>query len=106
MRKNRKLLIALEKKARGIFNLAGPGAVPLKRALKEMGRQRLSIPDPLAHLLIRTLFNLNIYEFPSGAIDFIKYPCTVSDLRFRSATGFRPRHTLAEIFATMAISPS
>jgi UDP-glucose 4-epimerase len=99
------IVLALEKKVRGIFNVAGPGAVPLKRALKEMGRQRISIPDPFAHLLIRTLFNLNIYQFPSGAIDFIKYPCTVSDARFRAATGFKPRHTLAEAFATMGISP-
>ncbi|HEY2772525.1 MAG TPA: NAD-dependent epimerase/dehydratase family protein [Candidatus Binatia bacterium] len=99
------MMVALDRKVRGIFNVAGPGAVPLKRALKEMGRQRISIPDPFAHLLIRTLFNLNIYQFPSGAIDFIKYPCTVRDERFRAATGFKPRHSLAEAFATMAISP-
>lgn len=99
------VLLALEKNVRGVFNVAGPGAVPLKRALKEMGRQRVSIPDPFAHLLIRTLFNLNIYQFPSGAVDFIKYSCTVGDRRFRAATGFRPRHSLAEIFSTMAISP-
>lgn len=99
------MIVALEKKTRGIFNVAGPGAVPLKRALKEMGRQRVSIPDPIAHMLIRTLFNLNIYQFPSGAIDFIKYPCTISGKRFQEATGFRPRHTLAETFATMGIAP-
>lgn len=99
------ILVALETKVRGIFNVAGPGAVPLKRALKEMGRQRVSVPDPFAHLLIRTLFNLNIYEFPSGAVDYIKYPCTVRDTAFREATGFRPRHSLAEAFSTMGISP-
>ena len=98
------VLLALAKKIHGVFNVAGPGAVPLKRALKEMGRQRVSIPDPIAHLLIRTLFNLNIYQFPSGAIDFIKYPCTISDARFREATGFTPRHTLGEIFSSMGIS--
>jgi UDP-glucose 4-epimerase len=100
------MLVALEKGARGVFNVAGPGAVPLKRALREMKRQRVSIPDPFAHLLIRTLFNLNIYQFPSGAVDFIKYPCTINDARFRAATGFRPRHTLAEIFAAMSGSQS
>lgn len=98
------VMLALETKVRGVFNVAGPGAVPLKRALKEMGRQRVSVPDPFAHLLIRTLFNLNIYQFPEGAIDFIKFPCTVSDARFREATGFQPRHSLAETFSTMGIS--
>lgn len=98
------MCLALDRRARGIFNLAGPGAVPLKRALKEMGRQRLSIPDPLAHAVIRTLFELSIYQFPAGAVDFIKYPCTVNDRRFREATGFRPRHGLGEIFAGMRLA--
>ncbi len=95
------ILLALEHRLRGIFNVDGPGAVPIKRAIREMGRQRVSIPDPIAHLLIRTLFNLNIYAFPAGAVDFLKYPCTVNGSRFREATGFRPRHPLGEIFATM-----
>lgn len=96
------VLLALSKKLHGVFNLAGPGAVPLKRALHEMGRTRLSIPDPFAHTLISTLFSLSIYQFPAGAIDFIKYPCTINDRPFRDATGFRPRHTLGEIFASMS----
>ena len=29
----------------------------------------------------------------------------LGDARFRAATGYKPRHTLAETFATMAISP-
>ncbi|HYB98824.1 MAG TPA: NAD-dependent epimerase/dehydratase family protein [Candidatus Limnocylindrales bacterium] len=94
--------IVLHKKIRGVYNVAGPGAVPIKRAIREIGRARISIPDPIAHLLIGTLFNLSVYQFPPGAIDYIKYPCTISDARFRSATGFRPRHSLAEIFASVS----
>ncbi|MBI5505697.1 MAG: SDR family oxidoreductase [Deltaproteobacteria bacterium] len=94
--------VALEKKIRGVYNVAGPGAVPLKRALEEIGRPYFSIPDPVAQTLISTLFGLGIYTFPPGAIDFIKYPCTINDQRFRQATGFRARHTLAEIFASVA----
>ena len=45
------------------------------------------------------LFGLGLYPVPPGAIDFIKYPCTVSDARFRAATGYRPQWILRDIFA-------
>ena len=34
-------------------------------------------------------------------IDFVKYPCTIDGSRFRQATGFRPRRTLEDIFASV-----
>jgi len=85
----------------GVYNVAGPGAVPLRCALDAIGRPHFAIPDPPAHALISALFNVGIYGFPPGAIDFLKYPCTVTDERFRKATGFVPRRKLAEIFASV-----
>jgi UDP-glucose 4-epimerase len=38
---------------------------------------------------------------PPGAIDFVKYPCTLDGRRFVAATGFRPRFSLEEIFASV-----
>ena len=38
---------------------------------------------------------------PAGAIDFIKYPCTVAGKRFIEATGFKPLFTLDETFASV-----
>ncbi len=93
--------LAAEKSLRGIFNVAGPTAVPLYTAIAEIGRRRLPLPDPFAHAIIQGLFRLNIYDFPAGALDFVKYSCTVCDDAFRQATGFRPQRTLAETFTSV-----
>lgn len=93
--------LAAEKKLRGIFNVAGPTAVPLYTAIDEIGRRRFPLLDPLAHTIIQSLFRLNIYDFPAGALDFIKYSCTVCDDAFREASGFAPSRSLAETFATV-----
>ncbi len=93
--------LAVEQRPRGIFNVAGPTAVPLLTAIHEIGRRHFPLPDPLAHVLIQGLFRLSIYDFPAGALDFIKYPCTVCDDAFRQTTGFAPQRSLAETFASM-----
>ena len=96
------LALAIEKQLRGVFNVAGPGAVPLKTAIHEIERRRISVPEPLAHLIIRELFRFRVYDFPPAAMDFIKYPCTVDGSRFVKATGFKPLFSLRDIFASVA----
>ncbi len=96
------LALAIENQLRGVFNVAGPGAVPLKTAIHEIGRRRISVPEPLAHLIIRELFRFRVYDFPPAAMDFIKYQCTVDGSRFVEATGFKPLFSLRDVFASMA----
>jgi UDP-glucose 4-epimerase len=95
----RAILLAVERKLRGVFNVAGSGAVPLHVAIQEVGARQVPLPEIVIRPLVRRLFRLGLYPLPSGAIDFIKYPCTVNDRRFVAATGFRPRWSLPDIFA-------
>jgi len=95
------IVLALEKELRGVFNVGGPGAVPLKTAVAAIGGPRISIPEPFAHGLIRQLFRFKIYQFPPAAIEFIKYPCTVSGDRFVRETGFEPLFSLEDTFASV-----
>lgn len=81
---------ALESSARGVFNVTGPGAVPLAVAIEETGGQALPLPETLARAAVARLFRYGVYPFPADAIDFVKYPCTVDGRSFRSATRFRP----------------
>ncbi len=90
------IALTLQKELRGVFNVAGSGAVPLSIALRESGAHSVALPDSVAHLLTRRLFGLGFYRFPPGALDFIKFPCTISDQRFRAATGFEPAHCLED----------
>jgi UDP-glucose 4-epimerase len=95
----RAILLTLERRLRGVFNVAGPGAVPLHVAIAETGGAAVTLPEPVARPVVRRLFDLGLYPLPPGAIDFIKYPCTVSDGRFVAATGFEPKWSLHDIFA-------
>jgi UDP-glucose 4-epimerase len=96
------IALTLENKLRGVYNVEGPGAVPLKTAIAAIGRRRISIPEPLAHLVISQLFRFKMYQFPPDAMTFIKYPCTVSGAAFRGATGFQPLFSLEDTFASVA----
>jgi UDP-glucose 4-epimerase len=95
------MALSLERGTHGVFNVVGPDAVPLSLAIRETGGTAIPIPDPVAHFLFGQLFSLGLYHVPPGAIDFVKYPCTLDGRRFRAATGFQPRHSLEDIFASV-----
>lgn len=95
------IVLGIEKDVRGVFNVTGPGEVPLRVAIRETGGTPLPLPEPLARPLLTRLFGLGLYPFPPGALDFIKYTCTISGRRFEEATGFRPLYSLRELFHTL-----
>ena len=96
------IVLALEKRLNGVYNVAGPSAVPLKTAIRAIGRTAIPVPEPLIGAMIRQLFRMKVYRFPAHALDFIKYPCTVSADKFVRATGFKPLVSLEDIFASVA----
>jgi len=93
--------LALQTGAHGVFNVAGPGAVPLKVAIRETGGNAVPIPEPFARALFSRLFRLGLYHTPPGAMDFLKYPCTVDGSAFTRTTGFAPLFSLEDIFASV-----
>jgi UDP-glucose 4-epimerase len=93
--------VSLERGTHGVYNLVGPGAVPLSVAVRETGGTALPLPEPLARFVFGRLFRLGLYHTPPGAIDFVKFPCTLDGRRFRAETGFRPRFSLGDIFASV-----
>jgi len=95
------LALAVEKGLRGVYNVAGPGEVPLQTALREIGARPLPLPDFVARPLLERTFRAGWFPFPPGAIDYIKYTCTINGKRFVDATGFRPQYSLKEIFRSV-----
>lgn len=92
---------ALDAGLSGIFNVVGPGAVPLKVAIRETGGTAVPLPEPLARGLIGRLFRLGLYPVPPAAVDFVKYPCTIDGRRFRDAARFKPLFSLEETFSSV-----
>jgi UDP-glucose 4-epimerase len=95
------IAIALEHGLQGVFNVVGPGQVPLHTAIRETGGRGLPLPEFVMRPLIRRLFARGIVPWPEGAIDFLKFPVTLSGRHFVEATNFRPLFGLEEIFQSM-----
>jgi UDP-glucose 4-epimerase len=94
------IALALEKGTHGSFNVTGSGAVPLSVAIRECGGTPVPIPEMLARLVMTSLFRFGLSPFPPGAIDFVKYPCTVDGRRFAEITGYAPQFVLRDTFAS------
>jgi UDP-glucose 4-epimerase len=88
------VMCALRPGLRGIFNITGPGELPLSAVLAELGRTVLPFPHPMARPLLSALWRFRATSFPVPELDFIRYVCMVDGSRARTELGYRPRHTL------------
>ena len=95
------IALCIEGELKGKFNVVGAGEVPLRTAIRETGGKPLSLPEPLARPLIARLHRAGLFPFPAGALDYIKFPCTLSGARFAEATGFRHTFGLIETFRAL-----
>jgi UDP-glucose 4-epimerase len=76
---------ALEKKLRGVYNVAGPQPMPLSAIARQAGR----MPVPVPELALRLVFGrFGLPALPPGAVAHLKYPVVIDDSSFRAATGF------------------
>jgi UDP-glucose 4-epimerase len=95
------VVVALEQGTHGVFNVTGPGAVPLSVAIRETGGTAVPLLETMARVVFEQLFRWGLYHTPAGAIDFLKYTCTLDGRRFATASGFAPRHSLRDVFASV-----
>jgi UDP-glucose 4-epimerase len=95
------IALTLEHGLQGVFNVVGPGQVPLHTAIKETRGRPLSLPEFLFRPAIRALFSAGMVPWPEGAIDFLKFPVTLSGRRFVEATNFRSLFGLEETFQSL-----
>src|SRR5690606_4331001 len=87
---------ALRPEVRGVFNITGPGEIPLSAVLHELGKETIHIPHLAARPLFAAAWRLGLTSFPVPEIDFIRYVCMVDGSRAEAELGYRPRHTLKE----------
>lgn len=92
------LVCSLKPGLRGVFNVAGPGEVPLHVIAEESGAIRVPLPEGVIKLVRG---RMGFARIPQGALDFLKYPCTVDGRRFVEATGFAPEHNLRETIRSL-----
>ncbi|MBI2395551.1 MAG: SDR family oxidoreductase [Deltaproteobacteria bacterium] len=91
------LELAVDKRPRGVFNVAGPPPVPLSIVIRETGRTRVPLPEPV---LAAMLGRFGLPRIARGAIEHLKFPVIVDASAFRAATGFA--HRIDELTAMHA----
>ncbi|MEA2749122.1 MAG: UDP-glucose 4-epimerase [Myxococcales bacterium] len=77
------LCTTLDKRPRGVFNVAGPQPVPLSMVIRETGRTNIPIPEMVFGAM---LGRFGLPKLPHGALEHIKYPVTVDGSAFKKAT--------------------
>jgi UDP-glucose 4-epimerase len=90
------IVAALAPGRRGIYNIVGPGEVPLSAVHKELGREPVQLPHPVAKPILSLAFRLGVSSFPVAELDFIRYVCMVDGRRAAAELGFRARFGLRE----------
>jgi UDP-glucose 4-epimerase len=79
------IALALEKRPRGVFNVAGPPPLPFSAVVRGVGRRTLPLPEPLFG---RALGRCGLPSLADGATAHLKYPIVVDGALFRRETGF------------------
>jgi UDP-glucose 4-epimerase len=92
----RALVLALRPGLRGVFNVTGPGEVPLSAVLRELERRPIPIPHLLVRPLVRRAFEAHLTGFPPNEVDHIQYLCIVDGSRFVRDAGWTPSRSLRE----------
>ena len=98
---------AVQARATGIFNIEGPGAVPISVIFKERGAVPVPIPSILAPAFWRW-FRRYIYlvsgrhiKFSTADMDYLRYPCNVDGAKARETLKFQPNYTLRDTITSL-----
>ncbi|WP_242342187.1 SDR family oxidoreductase [Anaeromyxobacter terrae] len=92
----RALALALRPGLRGVFNVTGPGQLPLSAILRELGRHPIPVPHLLVRTLLRRAFEARLTSFPPEEVDHIQYLCVVDGSRFVREAGWVPATSLRD----------
>lgn len=83
----------------GVFNVAGPGALPYRKAIELTGARTIPVTEAMVGLYLRVA---SIFgpQFPRYLVDFFKYPCVISDERLRREISWEPKVGIVETIRT------
>jgi UDP-glucose 4-epimerase len=98
----RALAEALRPEARGIYNVVGPGEVPLSAIFRELDRPVVPVPHPLARGLLGLLFKYRLAGFPPPELDHIQFLCAVDGSRWAKDVGWTPEYSMRETIRSVA----
>lgn len=96
------ILLALEGKKSGIYNVTGEGVVALSHAIRLSGGNPFPVPGFLSGAAIAGMRFAGV-NFPRHLVDFFKYPVVISDKNFRKDFGYEPKSSTADALRALRI---
>lgn len=79
--------------ARGAFNIAPRGAMPLSTAIHLSGKVPAPVPHLAAYWMVDALYAAGLVEAPSGFIDYVRYPCIADGEKAKAELDFVAKHS-------------
>ncbi|HYR56482.1 MAG TPA: SDR family oxidoreductase [Myxococcaceae bacterium] len=92
----RAMIEALRPEAKGVYNVVGPGEVPLSSIFRELGRTVLPVPHLVARPLLELMFKYHLASFPPPELDHIQFLCAVDGSRWAKDLGWKPSFSMRE----------
>lgn len=97
--------LALTKRAKGVFNIAGSGTVKWREMIKIAGGSVIPAPSPVLKGLTDVAWKLGLQDrSPAAGINFIQYPWLVSTEKIQREFGWNPRHSSLQALESWAES--
>jgi UDP-glucose 4-epimerase len=92
--------LAHKKCHRGVFNVAPSDWVAYQDALELCGGTPIPVPSipPILPKMIAKILSLK--SFPPYLLNYFKYPVVIDGREFENTFGFKPKHSLKEIFSS------
>jgi UDP-glucose 4-epimerase len=90
------LVAALKPGLKGVYNVVGPGEVPLSACFSELGARPLPVPHPFARGIVSRLFKYRLASYPPEELDHIQFLCMVDGSRWRAESGWSPTFSMRE----------
>lgn len=88
--------LALRPGVRGVYNIKGPGELPLSHAFRALGRRPHKLPTGVAKRALNSMWRSRLSSFPAPQVDHVRFVCMVDDTRARQELGYSPRYNLVE----------
>jgi UDP-glucose 4-epimerase len=81
--------LSLAKGKRGVYNIRGPGELPLSKAFQRLGKRPMFWPEGIAQRALNGLYHSRIVNFPAPELDHIRFLCMIDDEKARRELGYR-----------------
>lgn len=92
----RAIIACLKHSHSGIYNVVGPGELPLTEIINIVGGIPIPIPYTLGYYALKTSWLLGIGALPAPQLEFLTYPCVIDGSKFRKDFNFEPKLSLSD----------